>query len=227
MKNFLRKSLKISPVLVLVVVLTGCTNWEKKYEGLNVEHQNLKGLYDNCRSNLEASAGEKAQLNQELAKSIKTIEQLQQEIEERNVSPAEASGFGQGMDVTFDAAAGTITVTLQSQLLFSAGKADLKKSTVSELDHIYSVIQQRYSSMPIDIVGHTDSDPIKKSGWKDNWELSAERSLAVLRYLQNKGMRPELIRAVAAGSSMPIASNNTADGKARNRRVEIVVRTRG
>ena len=227
MKNFLKTTLRISAVLLLVFVVTGCTNWEKKYDALNVEHQNLKGLYDNCRSNLESSADEKSQLNQELEKSIRTIEQLQQEIEERNVSPAEASGFGNGMDVKFDAAAGTITVTLPSQLLFSAGKETLKKSTISELDHIYSVLQQRYSSMPIDIVGHTDSDPIRKSGWKDNWELSAERALAVLRYLEQRGMHPELIRAVAAGSSVPIASNNSEDGKSKNRRVEIVVRTRG
>ena len=206
MKNFLKTGLMAIFAATLMFVLTGCTNWEKKYESLNVEHQNLKGLYDNCRSNLDASANERSMLNQELQKSIKTIEQLQQEIEERNVSPGEASGFGDDMDVKFDAAAGTITVTLQSQLLFSSGKAMLKKSTISELDHVYSVLQQRYSSMPVDIVGHTDTDPIKKSGWKDNWELSAERALSVLRYLENKGMRPDQIRAVAAGSSMPIAS---------------------
>ncbi len=81
--------------------------------------------------------------------------------------------------------------------------------------------------MPVDIVGHTDSDPIKKSGWKDNWQLSSERALAVLRYLNSKGMRADQIRAVAAGSAKPIASNSSSDGKSRNRRVEIVVRTRG
>lgn len=227
MKNFLKTGVFSIAALTLMFVLTGCTNWEKKYDSLNVEHQNLKGLYDNCRSNLESAANEKSQLNYELEKSVQTIEQLQQEIEQRHVSPAEASGFGEGMDVTFDAAAGTITVTLQSQLLFSAGKATLKKSTISELDHIYGVLQQRYGAMPVDVVGHTDSDPIRKSGWKDNWELSAERALSVLRYLENKGMRPDQIRAVAAGASVPIASNSTKEGKSRNRRVEIVVRTRG
>jgi chemotaxis protein MotB len=131
------------------------------------------------------------------------------------------------MDVRFDAAAGTITVTLENTLLFSSGKATLKKTTISELDHIRSVIRQRYASMPIDIVGHTDTDPIKKSKWKDNWELSAQRSLSVLRYMQSKGMNADMIRAVAAGSSRPVASNSNASGKARNRRVEIVVRTKG
>lgn len=227
MKDLLKRTLMFSVALVLISMLTGCTNWKKKYAGLDVEHQNLKGRYDLCTANLDATAADKSQLSQRLDKSIKTIEQLQKEIEERNISPGEASGFGNNMDVKFDAAAGTITVTLENTLLFSAGAAKMKKSTISELDHIRSVIKDRYASMPIDIVGHTDSDPIKKSKWKDNWELSAQRALAVLRYLESKGMRSDMIRAVAAGSSRSIASNSTASGKARNRRVEIVVRTRG
>ena len=227
MKAFARRTLTLCIALVIISMLTGCTNWKKKYGGLDVEHQNLKGLYDNCRTNLESSASDKSKLNQQLVKSIMTIEELQREIKERNISPGEASGFGKDMDVKFDANAGTITVTIENTLLFSAGKATMKKTTVGELDHIRRVIKERYSSMPIDVIGHTDSDPIKKSKWKDNWELSAQRSLSVLRYLEGKGMRGDILRAIAAGSSRPVASNSTASGKARNRRVEIVVRTRG
>ena len=70
---------------------------------------------------------------------------------------------------------------------------------------------------------HTDSDPIKKSKWKDNWELSAQRALSVLRYLVQRGTPEDRIRATGRGASQPIASNTTASGKAKNRRVEIVV----
>jgi chemotaxis protein MotB len=227
MKELLKRTLMFSVALVVISMLTGCTNWEKKYKGLDVENQNIKGLYERCNENLNAAASDKSQLNQQLTKSIRTIEQLQKEIEDRNVSPGEASGFGSNMDVKFDAVAGTITVTLDNTLLFSSGKATLKKSTISELDHIRSVIKQRYASMPIDIVGHTDTDPIKKSSWKDNWELSAQRALSVLRYLESKGMSSDMLRAVAAGSSHSVASNASQSGKARNRRVEIVVRTKG
>jgi chemotaxis protein MotB len=115
---------------------------------------------------------------------------------------------------------------LQNTVLFSSGKATLKKATISELDHIKSVIKSRYSGMLIDVVGHTDSDPIKKSKWKDNWQLSSERALAVLRYLKSKGISPSNIRAVASGSSVPVSKNSTISGKAKNRRVEIVVHTR-
>ena len=226
MRNVITRTVFVLTIVAVVGILSGCTNWEKKYDGLNVEHQNLKGLYDNCVASLDNSAAEKAQLGQELNKTQQTMQELQEQIRQRQISPAEASGFGRGMDVAFDPAAGTITVTLPNAILFSPGKASLKKASIAELNHVRSVLQQRYQSRDIDVVGHTDSDPIRKSKWKDNWQLSAERALTVLRYLTKQGIQAGKIRAVAAGSSRPIASNSTSSGKARNRRVEIVVHMR-
>ena len=202
--------------LISITFFSGCTNWKKKYAALNVEHQNLRGLYERERA-------EKGQLAQQLTQGRQTIEELQKQIEERSQSPAEATGFGKGYDVAFDASAGTITVTLPNAILFDSGKATLKKATSTELDHIRSVLQERYAGKMIDVVGHTDTDPIKKSPWKDNLELSAQRSLSVVRYLKSRGVPAERVRAVGRGESKPIASNATASGKSRNRRVEIVV----
>jgi chemotaxis protein MotB len=206
-------------VMSYTLLLSGCTNWKKKYEYLNVEHQNLKGL-------LERERAEKGQLAQQISQDQQTIEQLQKQIEERSKTPAEASGFGEGYEVAFDAGAGTITVTLPNAILFDPGEANLKSATNAELDHILSVLQQKYPGKQIDVVGHTDSDPIKKSPWKDNWELSSERALSVARYLIDRGIPEDRIRAVGCGAARPIASNDTASGKARNRRVEIVVHMR-
>lgn len=202
--------------LISITFFSGCTNWKKKYAALNVEHQNLRGLYERERA-------EKGQLAQQLTQGRQTIDELQKQIEERSQSPAEATGFGKGYDVAFDASAGTITVTLPNAILFDSGKATLKKATSTELDHIRSVLQERYAGKMIDVVGHTDTDPIKKSPWKDNLELSAQRSLSVVRYLKSRGVPAERVRAVGRGESQPIASNATASGKSRNRRVEIVV----
>lgn len=202
--------------LISITFFSGCTNWKKKYAALNVEHQNLRGLYERERA-------EKGQLAQQLTQGRQTIDELQKQIEERSQSPAEATGFGKGYDVAFDASAGTITVTLPNAILFDSGKATLKKATSTELDHIRSVLRDRYAGKMIDVVGHTDTDPIKKSPWKDNLELSAQRSLSVVRYLKSRGVPAERVRAVGRGESKPIASNATASGKSRNRRVEIVV----
>jgi chemotaxis protein MotB len=216
MQTVNKKAIVLLISLVFVVFFSGCTNWEKKYKALNVEHENLKGL-------LERERAEKGQLTEEVSQKQQTIEELQRQISERKKSPAEASGFGEGYDVAFDAKAGTVTVTLSDQILFDPGKANLKKSTNVELDHIQSVLQSKYAGRPIDVVGHTDSDPIKKSQWKDNWELSTERALAVVRYLTQQGIPGENIRAVGRGDSRPIAPNTSVANKAKNRRVEIVV----
>jgi len=201
--------------LAALILLPGCTNWKKKYQALEVEHKNAKGLLDRERA-------EKGQLAEQVTASQQTIEELQRQIEQSKKSPAEASGFGPGYDVKFDAQAGTVTVTLPNSILFDSGKANLKKGQINELDHITSVLQQQYAGRSVDVVGHTDSDPIKKSTWKDNWELSAERALSVTRYLVEKGMTADKVRAVGCGESKPLAPNDSASNKAKNRRVEIV-----
>jgi len=213
-----------SAIIILIGLLSisqlcGCTDWKKKYEALNVEHQNTLGL-------LERERAEKGQLADRIIQGQQTIEELQRQIAGRRQSPAEAAGFGRGYDVAFDPSAGTITVTLPNKILFSSGKATLKKSTSPDLDHIQSVLKSKYADKEIDVVGHTDADPIKKSKWKDNWELSAQRALSVVRYLLERGIAEDKIRAVGCGPSRPVASNSTSGGKAKNRRVEIVVHMR-
>jgi len=214
-----KKTIALLICLVVFALLPGCTNWEKKYNALSVENENLKGL-------LERERSEKGQLADRISQDAMTIEELQRQIEQRSKTPADVTGFGEGYDVSLDPSKGTITVTLPNAILFDSGKAELKKATSTELDHIQSVLRDKYAGKQIDVIGHTDTDPIKKSKWKDNWELSAQRSLTVLRYLVKRGIPEEKIKAVGCGESQPIASNSTASGKARNRRVEIVVHMR-
>jgi chemotaxis protein MotB len=218
-KRFTTGRLKTIIVLICLVSLTlfsGCTDWKKKYESQLAVSKNLEGLLMSER----AAKSQLAEQNQ------KTIDDLQRQIAELNKSPADATGFGKGYDVKFDPSAGTITVTLENTILFNSGQATLKRATSAELDHIESVLRQRYSNNQIDVVGHTDTDPIKKSKWKDNLELSAQRALTVVRYLIQRGVDERRIRAVGCGAARPVASNRTSAGKAKNRRVEIVVHIR-
>ena len=217
-----KKMIALIICFVFVTVVPGCTNWQKKHEALLVEHENLKGLLDRER-------GEKDMLAGEVTRGQQTIEELRRQIEDQKKTPADASGFGDEYNVAFDADAGTVTVTLQNSLLFDSGKATLKKATSAELDHIRSVLKQKYAGKRVDVVGHTDSDPIRKTKnkWKDNLELSAQRAISVTRYLIQKGIAEDEIRAVGCGESRPVASNSSSAEKAKNRRVEIVVHVRG
>jgi chemotaxis protein MotB len=210
----------IIPLVTIVALslMSGCTDYKKKYDYLNVEHQNLKGRYENLE-------GEKAELANRVAQDQQTIDELQRQISELNKPASTATGF-EGMDVAFDAAAGTITVTLQNTILFDSGKATLKSTTSKELDKIVSVLKQKYASKDVDVVGHTDTDPIVKSSWKDNLELSTQRALSVARYLIAHGISDKQVRAAGCGAARPVASNSSSTGKAKNRRVEVVVNLR-
>ena len=151
-----KKMIALLICFAFITLVPGCTNWQKKYDALSVEHENLKGLLTRERS-------EKGLLADELTQGQQTIEELRRQIEEQSKTPADASGFGEGYDVAFDAAAGTVTVTLENSLLFDSGKATLKRTTSTELDHIRSVLKQKYAGKHVDVVGHTDSDPIRKT----------------------------------------------------------------
>ena len=214
--QFTKSKVALLVALIAVTIFSGCTDWKKKHDALNVENQNVKGL-------LERERVEKGQLSDQLAKDQQTIQDLQKQIVEKKRSPADATGFGEGYDVSFDANAGTITVTLPDAILFDPGKATMKGSTNKELDHIYSVLKAKYPGRHIEVAGHTDSDPIKRSKWTDNLELSSQRAMSVARYLINKGVAENRIGATGYGSARPLATNSTAAGKQKNRRVEIVV----
>lgn len=130
-------------------------------------------------------------------------------------------GIG-GVDVE-RGAGGEITVRVPGDVLFSSGKVDLKSSAKSTLAQVARVLKSDYDGKEVRVEGHTDSDPIRKSKWKDNLELSSQRAMAVARYLASQGVDDERLAAVGRGEHHPRASNRSAAGKAQNRRVEIVV----
>jgi len=109
-----KKTIVLLTCLVSLSLLSGCTNWEKKYQALLVEHENLKGQ-------LEYERGEKGTLAARISQDQQTIEELQRQIDEQRKTPADATGFGEGYDVAFDPSAGTITVTLPNAILFDSG----------------------------------------------------------------------------------------------------------
>jgi chemotaxis protein MotB len=211
-----KRILSIAIPVVALVLVSGCgPNYEKMYKSLDVEHKNLVGLYENCQN-------ENAQLKTGLSQSQATIEDLQNQITKQKKTPAQATGF-EGMDVALNAAEGTITVTLPNSILFPSGSATLLKESEATLNKILSVVKEKYNGKKVDVVGHTDTDPIQKSKWKDNWELSTERALSVVRYMDDHGLQKNLLRACGCGDGRPVTSNATAAGKAKNRRVEVVV----
>jgi chemotaxis protein MotB len=116
-----------------------------------------------------------------------------------------------------------LVITFVAEVLFDSGKAIVREDSFSTIDKVVRILKEEVSGHDIGIEGHTDNEPIKYSGWKSNWELSAQRALGVLHYLESNGVNSIRLSAIGYGEYRPVASNNTEDGQQLNRRVEIVV----
>lgn len=115
------------------------------------------------------------------------------------------------------------TWTVGGDVLFGSGQATLSANGRRELNRVIDRINRDYPGWSIRVYGHTDSQKIVKSKWKDNLHLSGARAMEVRRYMVAKGIRAENIETIAMGASNPVASNSTNTGRQRNRRVEIAV----
>lgn len=116
-----------------------------------------------------------------------------------------------------------IEFIFEDSMLFDKGKAELKPSAINTLDMIAAQLNQFPGSI-INIEGHTDSDPISTSKYKDNWALSCDRATEVGRYLINqRGIAPNRVIAIGYGEYAPLVENTTEENKTKNRRVEIKI----
>jgi chemotaxis protein MotB len=111
-------------------------------------------------------------------------------------------------------------ITISDLLLFPAGRAQMSEEGLRMMKKIYKILAQ--FSYRIKIAGHTDNVPIHTEQYASNWELSANRACEVVRFLIDSGIDPHLISAEGFAEYRPVASNDTPDGRAQNRRVEII-----
>ena len=119
---------------------------------------------------------------------------------------------------------GKLIINIDNRISFASGSASLKKEIEAAFNKISSILAS-YPGNQIHIEGHTDNVQLKVDAeFQDNWELSTGRALSVLRFiLKNNDLDKKLFVAVGFGEFNPIANNETTEGRALNRRVDIVV----
>lgn len=165
--------------------------------------------------------------NQELEGAIGDANTRNASLEEENRGLAGRLDRGGGGGATgfegipgvsaYRGAGGEIVLTVAGDVLFDSGAITLKSQAKRSLDQVANVIRSQYGTNAIRVDGYTDSDPIKKSQWKTNERLSAERALAVEDYLANKGIDRDRVIVAAHGPANPKAN------KKDSRRVEIII----
>ncbi|MCL2617581.1 MAG: flagellar motor protein MotB [Defluviitaleaceae bacterium] len=118
-----------------------------------------------------------------------------------------------------------LVITLPNNILFASGQAQLNPGAMDVLSIVANALQM-YPDNEIEIEGHTDTVPINTPQFPNNWFLSTARALSVLQYLvYERGFDPTRPIALGRGEYIPVATNDTEEGRAANRRVEIRVRS--
>jgi chemotaxis protein MotB len=146
-----------------------------------------------------------------------SFKKLQQELN----SYAKAHGFANEVQAVIDRR-GLVVHVLTDKLLFDSGSATLQPAglpLLTEMSHLLNVDHKH----PITVEGNTDNQPIQSSQFPSNWELSTDRATTVVRYLIAHGVQDQRLSAAGYADLHPLATNATATGRARNRRVDVVL----
>jgi len=115
-----------------------------------------------------------------------------------------------------------VVITIADKYFFESGSADLKENSRKALDKIASTLIKHPNMIRVE--GHTDNIPIRNDNFPSNWELSASRAINVVKYfIDTHNIKPDRISAIGYAENRPAASNDAPDGRAKNRRVDIVL----
>lgn len=166
---------------------------------------------------LKLKAGELSSAKErELANVKSTYENLLQELKKE---------IEQG-DIKITQAVDRLSVNMVEKILFDSGKAEIKKDGLKVIQRVGDILK-KVTDRQIRVEGHTDNVQIGariRDKYPTNWELSTARATNVVRYLQDKvGIDPKLLSAAGLADNKPVASNDTPEGKAQNRRIEVVL----
>ena len=202
----------------------------KNYQAMLASNQNEN---QKLNSSLTAKQNELLQKQQELAEREKTIAQLQEMINAQNekvqslLNNVKDALLGFSSDeLTVREEGGKVYVAMSDKLLFESGKAIVNAQGKKALGKLAEVLNKQ-TEIDVYIEGHTDNVPIKTAVFQDNWDLSVIRATSVVRILtETYGVNPMQIQPCGRGEFKPVADNETADGRAKNRRTEIIMAPR-
>jgi chemotaxis protein MotB len=194
-------------VLVAALLATGCTGkYKQMVSDKDAQIAALEGQLRDLEGKLQDQSERNEQLNSELAKALSDYRDKEQLLLEMRDSQQ--------------------IITVPDIVLFNSGNADLTEAGTDIVDRITNVVMN-YNDRLIRVEGYTDNVPIGetiKDRFPSNWELSTGRACSVLRYMYWKHkVDPMILSAVGYGEHRPVASNDTEEGRAKNRRVVIII----
>ena len=169
--------------------------------------------------NLEGELTSRSSRIDELEKLIAEKEAAMQQL--KNTVSNALKGFeGKGLSIVNKN--GKVYVSMENKLLFNSGSWAVGENGKQAVGKLAKVLAEN-SDISVLIEGHTDNDPFNGPVIKDNWDLSVKRATAIVRILKDSNVKEKQITAAGRGEFVPVASNSSKEGKAKNRRIEIIL----
>ena len=220
-----RKFFVFASIFIATMFFSGCLVSEDKYikkseeadtlaKELAAQKEKNKSLADE-NTVLKESATKLEKKSKEVEATSNTYKELLQEMK---------GEIAKGQ-ITITELKGKLTMDVVDKILFDSGEAQVKEEGLEVLKRVVDILKT-VKDKNIRIEGHTDN--VKIAGrlakrYPTNWELSDARAINVTKYLQQQGINPQVLSATAFGEYQPIADNSTPEGRAKNRRIAIIL----
>ena len=198
--------------LVAATTLVGCKNNQQTVDELTTENESLRKQLDDRNAALESAERERQA-------AIARADDADKSKGAASTAPAGDKNFTfAGIDgVSASQIGNELHVSIEGDVLFDSGKAGLKETAKKSLDKVAAILKEKYPGKYIRVAGFTDTDPIKKSAFKNNYYLGFDRAYSVREYIITKGLDGKVISLSSFGPDVPLKT------KAQSRRVEVIV----
>ncbi len=239
-------------MVLAVIAFLGFTAWQyrSQYDLKLAEVDEVHGLTDKLEKELEESESTLKELEKELeetkqdlsdqtvtvnelkgqATNLKSenLKLVQEKVEMNRIKGDLERSMKEALtskDVAISELKGKLTVDILNRVLFDLGRTELREEGKKVLLEVAGVLE-RYPKRQIHVIGHTDNIPFSSASgrYRNNWELSSGRATAAVTFLQkNAGVNPKRLAIVGYGEYHPVATNKSPEGRAKNRRITIVI----
>lgn len=212
-------------------------SYEQLLEEARRNNESLRRQYDALQGNLAQSLQQNAQGNVNISKLVDEINASNRYIKQLVDAKSKSDSLNMVLtnnltrslsredlrDVDIKVLKGVVYISLADNMLFRSGSYEISDRAMEILGKIAKIIKD-YNNYDVLVDGNTDNVPISRPNIRNNWDLSALRASSVVQVLQNQfGVNPSRLTAGGRGEYNPIAGNDTADGRERNRRTEIII----
>jgi chemotaxis protein MotB len=202
---------------------------ETRLQQLRAKNEELSGRLGALGQSLEEAEGDRKTLQETLEETRRALDELRERQRQaqkrldtfRNLLAKFRSMIESGQ-LRVRIVRNRMVVELPEGILFASARASLKSEGEATLAQVAPILRE-IEGRQFQIAGHTDNIPIRTHRFPSNWELSTARAVAVTRFLVDQGMPGERLSAAGYAETEPVASNDTAEGRAQNRRIEIVL----